>query len=353
MDNNQKRSQMKKNQKAQWLFLTLTNNLIADLGERSQEIIKKRFGLSVEKGETLEKIGTRYEVTRERIRQVIAESLKKVTDKIKEEEFEKVQQRIIFTIDKNNGIIKETDIIKKFNLEETKEANAIKFFVICLQDIYSIEEKGLIEKSWIMSKEILQNVKKIILTAEKIFQKEKKILSEKDIVEKISLLNPSFSSEQILNLLRVSVRVKKNNFNKWGLSTWDEISPKGTRERVYLLLKEKNKPLHFTEIAQLIDKYKIGKKKAHPQTIHNELIKDDRFVLIGRGVYALKEWGYFKGTIKEVIRDILKKYRQPLNKETIVGEVLKIRRVKKATVIINLNNSQLFQKKNNLYELKK
>ncbi len=353
MDNNQKKGQMKKNQKAQWLFLTLANNLVADLGKRSQEIIKKRFGLSINKGETLEKIGLRYGVTRERIRQVITESLKKIVTKIKKEEFEKVQQKIIFTINKNNGIIKETDIIKKFNLKEIKEANAIKFFVICSQDIYSIEEKGLIEKSWLISQEIVQDVKKIILTAEKIFQKEKNILSEKDIVKKINLLNPSFSSEQILNFLRVSVRVKNNNFNKWGLSVWDEINPKGTRERVHLLLKEENKPLHFVEIAQLIDKYKIGKKKAHPQTIHNELIKDNRFVLIGRGVYALKEWGYSKGTIKEVIRDVLKKYHQPMDKEIIIREVLKVRKVKKATVIINLNNSQLFQKKNNLYELKK
>jgi hypothetical protein len=87
--------------------------------------------------------------------------------------------------------------------------------------------------------------------------------------------------------------------------------------------------------------------------VHNELIKDSRFVLIGRGIYAMREWGYQEGTIKNVIKDILSKSEKPLGKEEILEKVMKIRKVKKATVMINLNNKREFAKNNGLYCIKK
>ncbi|HAV11549.1 MAG TPA: hypothetical protein DCX32_03320 [Candidatus Moranbacteria bacterium] len=96
--------------------------------------------------------------------------------------------------------------------------------------------------------------------------------------------------------------------------------------------------MHFKDIAEEIDKSGLNKKKTHPQTVHNELIKDKKFVLVGRGIYALAEWGYEKGTVKDVLEDILKKYPAAMTREEIIKEVLKVRQVKKSTVIINLNN---------------
>jgi DNA-directed RNA polymerase delta subunit len=134
---------------------------------------------------------------------------------------------------------------------------------------------------------------------------------------------------------------------------WTEISPKGTREKVYLILKEGKKPLHFTQIAKLIDQYHLGKRKAHPQTVHNELIKDDRFILVGRGIYALAEWGYSKGTIKDVLTNILEKSSKSLSREELIKKVLEVRKVQKATILINLNNSKIFQKQKDFYSVKK
>ena len=51
--------------------------------------------------------------------------------------------------------------------------------------------------------------------------------------------------------------------------------------------------MHFKEVAEAISKT-FG-KKTHYATCHNELIKDSRFVLVGRGMYALAEWGYQAG----------------------------------------------------------
>jgi hypothetical protein len=334
-------------------FLTLADRMIAGLSERSREIVKKRFGLSSEKGETLEKIGHQYGITRERIRQIISEALKSISEKANQENFLEAEEKIIFTITKNGGIIKESEVIEKFNSDGPEEANAIRFFASCSRRIIEMEEKDILEKSWVLNADIEKEIKKVIAEAQKIIQKEKRLLTDKEIFEKLAVTFPELTQEKAVNYLKVSVRIKKNSFGRWGLSDWMEINPKGTREKVYLILKENKTPLHFTEIAQLIDKFQLGKRKAHPQTVHNELIKDERFVLIGRGIYALREWGYFEGTIREIIELILKKSDKPLTKEEVTEEVLKMRSVKKTTIMINLNNRKFFVKDGEFYSLKK
>ncbi|RPI53593.1 MAG: hypothetical protein EHM49_04165, partial [Deltaproteobacteria bacterium] len=179
-----------------------------------------------------------------------------------------------------------------------------------------------------------------------------KLFSDEEISRKITSKVEGLERERILAYLNVLASIKKNKFGKWGKAHWTEVNPKGTREKIYLVLKEKKKPLHFTEIAALIDKYNLGKKKAHPQTVHNELIKDSRFVLIGRGIYAMREWGYQEGTIKDVLIDILKKKARPMDKEDIIKEVLKARKVKKTTIMINLNNPKFFKKVDGHYSVK-
>jgi hypothetical protein len=84
-------------------------------------------------------------------------------------------------------------------------------------------------------------------------------------------------------------------------------------------------------------------KRAHEATTHNELIKDDRFVLVGRGLYALAEWGYVSGVVRDVIRKVLNKYG-PMTREEIFNKVMKERYVKENTVLVNLQNSTYFKK---------
>lgn len=335
------------------MFFELANGFISPLPERSQDIIRKRFGFISQEGETLEKIGQDYKITRERVRQIITDAIKNISKQDDDEKFKQAENWIVFTIDKNHGIIKEKEIIKKLGSKDFREVNALKLFAQCSKRITEVFEKGTLEKSWVLSKDTVHLVKKIHVESKSILEKEKKPLNDEEILKRIQENIEGMESEQILNFLSVLTEIKKNVFGKWGIKHWDEISPKGTREKIYLILKETKKPLHFTEIALLIDQHKLGKKKAHPQTVHNELIKDERFVLIGRGIYALKQWGYEEGTIKDVLKGILEKSEKPLHRDEIVSEVLKIRKVKKTTVMINLNNEKMFQKKEDLYSVKK
>lgn len=357
MNNNQailsKKLITQKNQEKNASFLILANNLLLNLDKRSQDIIKRRFGLFSDQKETLEKIGEEYNITRERIRQIISEILRNISIDLKNKNLLEAEEKIIFTINENNGIIKKGDIARKFNLDKETEINAVEFFANCSENIFEFEEKGLFKKLWFVSESILADARKVIREAEKIIEEEKKLFTDHEISNKLVSALPHLTKKQTLNFLEVADKIKKNKFEKWGMIDWTEVSPKGTREKVYLVLKEQKKPLHFTEIANFIDKFKLGKRKAHPQTVHNELIKDERFILIGRGIYALSEWGYFEGTIKEVIEKILIINDEPIDKNRIIEEILKIREVKKTTIMINLNNKDYFKKEGEFYSIKK
>jgi len=131
--------------------------------------------------------------------------------------------------------------------------------------------------------------------------------------------------------------------NKWGLTSWPEVNPKSIKDKAYLVLREQHKPLHFTQIAKYIQEFGVNQKSVTTQAVHNELIKDKRFVLIGRGIYALAEWGYTHGTVADTIKDILKE-ESPLHKDEIIKRVLKRRQVKPATIILNLQEKDQFER---------
>ncbi len=332
-------------------FFDLAVLLLNNLPERSREIIKKRYGLSNSKPETLEKIGKDYGITRERVRQIIADSVRKISKLAALQEFNIAEEKIILEIDGRNGIISDKELAEIFGSSQ-KESNAVRFFATCSAKIFETEEKGLIALSWTTSEDVVKKIKEFAGIVKEVLIAAGKPLTEKELMGSISV-DKGYSESQIVNYLKVLAEIAKNRFEKWGFAGWMEINPKGTREKIYLILKEKKVPLHFTEIAVLIDKSGISKKKSHPQTVHNELIKDERFILIGRGIYALKEWGYASGTIKDVLEDILTKSGKPMTKEEILEEVTKARRVKRATVMINLNNNRKFIKKDNKYSLKR
>ena len=130
----------------------------------------------------------------------------------------------------------------------------------------------------------------------------------------------------------------------WGLSKWPSVNPKNIRDKIFVILESRKEPMHFSDIAKEIADSNFKRKNVTVQAIHNELIKDSRFILIGRGIYALSSWGYKKGTISDIIKSVLEKSAEPLTREEIVKQVLKVRKVKETTVLLNLQNKKLFKK---------
>ena len=152
------------------------------------------------------------------------------------------------------------------------------------------------------------------------------------------------AADLLLSYARLTWAIEQNIFGEWGSSNWPTVHPKRMNDKIYLILRQEKKPLHFTAITEKINAAHFDHKVARPASVHNELILDRRFVLVGRGMYALKEWGFERGTVAEVVAGVLR--RNPgLNREQIVEEVLRRRFVKKQTVYLALMNRLLFSRR--------
>jgi DNA-directed RNA polymerase delta subunit len=333
-------------------FSNSLRQLVANLSLRSQEIIFSRYGVFGGNAMTLEEIGKKYHITRERVRQIIREVLKKVREKKNDPIFLQIQEAVVLAVRTNGGIMEEKQLLSALGKGNASEEAAVSFFLQCFDSVVSSEIKGELKFSYALPDFNIESWKAVKNVAIAILKDQKKTFLFDELFEKVKADKKDLSRETFAHHMEVAEEMKQNAFGKWGVAGWKEVSPKGTREKAYLVLKESEKPLHFRDIAKKIDQYKLNKKKTHPQTVHNELIKDSNFVLVGRGIYALAEWGYKKGTVKDVIEEILGHSNKPLSREEILEKVLEVRSVKKSTIVFNLNN--YFSKSNSgAYSIKK
>ena len=164
------------------------------------------------------------------------------------------------------------------------------------------------------------------------------------ILKTAAYLSGEMSEKALFSWVELCRGISQNPFGEWGFVGSPEVSPKGVKDKAYLIFKKEKTPLHFTEVAALINQAAFSGRQAHPQTVHNELIKDPRFVLVGRGTYALSDWGYEPGTVRDVLVSALKKAETGLTKEEIIKTVQAKRLVKENTILLNLQNKKVFKK---------
>jgi len=300
-------------------------DLLSDLTQRQKEILQRRFGLSSQKPQTLQKIGKFFNVTRERIRQIedsLITNLKKSKLKQANVVFKKVENYI-----KNKGgVCREDELLK---LAPKGFENEFNFLLYLNKNIYRSKESDLLYPFWALGCDMKVKIENIVGQMVNKLEKESRPLSENELFVPQSF-KICFAS------LNIAKHIEKGPLGNFGLISWPEIKPRGVRGGAFLALKKQEKPMHFRDIANIIG--------GLPQTVHNELIRDEKFVLVGRGMYGLKEWGYEKGTVLDIIKKILHKSSKPVDKDKIVSLVLNERLVKPSTVLLNLNNKNHFQK---------
>ncbi|MEN8252013.1 MAG: HTH domain-containing protein [Patescibacteria group bacterium] len=321
-------------------FSEVFSVVLADLPPRSQEIVAKRFGIGETNPLTLQAIGDEYGITRERVRQIVQSGLKNVQNADENENLLEVKKVIIAHIEDNDGIISVDGIVSDLGDSGQDEGGAIRFFLESAKEVETVNSKKYQVDDNVIALsdfDIDEWVKIHDLTKQVLDEKQKTYTSER-LSEKITDEHDDVDNKKLENYLFVSRKIGKNPFDKWGLYKWDEISPRGVREKALLIMGEKGEPMHFREIAESIDEYGLGKKgkKSHPQTVHNELIRDDNFVLVGRGVYTLNNDDYVEGTVKDVIENVLKNSDEPLTAEEVIERVLENRDVKPSTIKVNL-----------------
>lgn len=312
--------------------------------DREKEIISRRFGLSGNK-ETLEQIGDMLSITRERVRQLekaILIRLRISAEDGKIPELAPAEKIIIRNLTEMGRVAKISELSEKIFGKKVTEKQKLELSFIgeISGSLAVVEENDKYNNAvgiadYGSEKEIKQKVDEIV----DLIKKNKAPMSIEEIDNNTNYEHP----DHIKAIASISKLLATLN-EQWGLAKWPTVNPKNIRDKIYVVLKEKNEPMHFEEIAKAIKESDFRRKDVTIQAIHNELIKDKRFVLIGRGIYALDTWGYKSGTVSETIVDVLKNAKKPLTREQIVKKVLATRKVKETTILLNLQNKKLFKK---------
>lgn len=318
--------------------------LLATLPVRAQDIINGRFGLVQEKKMTLEAIGKKYKITRERVRQIENYALNHIRKSANYEKESATFEEIRRAIQSLGMLISEEELLETLAKDKLTQ-NYIQFLLVIGKDFNKEKEDEEFKHRWHIDRNLSEKIHDALRNLyEKLGDDE--IMQESEIVssflDHIKDVSDEYKTDEIITRwLSVSKNIGKNPLGEWGRAKSSNIKARGVKDYAYLVIRRHGSPVHFREVARLIGE--VFNKKAHVATTHNELIKDPRFVLVGRGLYALKEWGYQTGIVRDVIRDILKK-EGPLSRQKIVEKVLKERHVKENTVLVNLQNPKFFKK---------
>ncbi len=312
--------------------------------DREKEIISRRFGLNGTK-ETLEQIGEMLSITRERVRQLekaILIRLQISAEENKIPELASAEKILIRNLTEMGRVAKITDLADKvYGKAATPSQKTGIYFIATFSKALTVVEEndkynaavGIAEYG--DEKAIRTKVDEIV----KLIKETKQPMSLDELDSKLNYEHP----DHIKAIASISKLLATLN-GMWGLTKWPAVNPKNIRDKIFVILETKKEPMHFSEIAKEIKDSNFKRKNVTIQAIHNELIKDSRFILIGRGIYALSSWGYKKGTISDIIKSILEKSDKALTREEIVKQVLKVRKVKETTILLNLQNKKLFKK---------
>ena len=320
-----------------------TKRLLSVLPERSRTVLTLRFGLGKNtKRATLEAIGQEYGITRERVRQIENGALAAIRDSeafaLEDAAFKELRGVLLDM----GCIVAEDDLLNALSSNQSVQ-NHLHFLLVVGGIFEQGKESDDFTCRWSADSTVATEVEAALARLyESIGDTE--ILSEAALVdrflEELRDLNEQYKNEEVLKRwLKLYKHLGRNPLGEWGRATSPAIRVKGIRDYAYLAMKRHGSPMHFTEVAKAISD--LFGKRAHTATCHNELIKDKRFVLIGRGLYALTEWGYSRGVVREVIRDILEK-EGPLTREEVIDRVKKERYVKDNTILVNLNDRRYF-----------
>lgn len=328
----------------------LVSNILTGLRSRERDVLVARYGLTNSQisKETLDSVGQRFKVTRERVRQIENATLKKIGKK-HVSQLKPVIKMINAYLSAHGGVAEVEDIAHYLDLDQDKakselDRRALRLIMGAYDKVVPLKKYPLFKEGWTLTKIAQEELLTVQDAIHRVLENSGQVMTEEAIIAQVSQQLTNIDPMLIKGTLRVDPKISLDRKGYWGLISWPLVVPKRIRDKVWLVLDEVGKPLHFEKIAQLIGEKYPGGKPVLSRTVHNELIGDDRFVLVGRGIYALKKWGYKSGVVSDVIKEVLMKAGRPLPVSEIVTAVLQSRQVKKNTIIANLQNRALFHK---------
>lgn len=323
----------------------LAKRLLAAAPERAREVLTRRFGLgAITERETLEAIGDRSSITRERVRQIEAAGLDAIRASKAFKDASSAFEEIAQFIHSLGAIVPEETLLSALGKDE-KSRNRFRFFLMVNSAFSRERETNDFLARWHVDHTTAKHIHNA-LTRLYSSLSDNEVVKEGELLDRfldeLKEVNDAYKNEEVLKRwLTLSKHIGSNPLAEWGRTTAPAIRIKGVRDYAYLAVKRHGAPMHFSDVAKTIGA--LFSKKAHIATTHNELIKDPRFVLVGRGLYALTEWGYRSGVVREVIRETLEQ-KGPMKKDELIKHVKKARFVKDNTILVNLNDSRYFKR---------
>jgi len=325
----------------------LVDNLLLLLSEKEKVVIKKRFDLDGLGRATLEQIGNDFSVTRERVRQIEKSALGKMKRNVFNTSLRNLHDFVMIVVQKNGGLLRKEALVTELKSvlppQSDVDCNNLDLsFVLhegldCVGNTINfhpyVREKSLPDYSLKhASNQIVNQMHKYgdVKDVNRVHHDMKSVFDEMD-----------FDLTKIKSLIGIDKRLTLVDECLVGLLEWRHIHPRTLRDKVLFVLRNQKKPLHFVEIAEKISGAAFDNREVNLQAVHNELIRHPQFVLIGRGIYALAEWGYERGTVAEVIEKILDSGKE-FSQDEIIEMVLEKRRVKKITIVLALKNNKSF-----------
>lgn len=329
--------------------IQILNQLIKLLTPKEDAVIRRRFGFDSQEIETLAKIGQDFKVTRERIRQIQAYGFKKLQRNAQKTNLTALRDWALNLMKESGDIINETTFDNQLRIKYPEYEDMIqelKLSTMLFTEIHYESNKIHFRPHFRKNNISLSEIKNISKIARQILNTEKDVLSHNKMVsmiqEALRKSETNLRKKLILAALKLDRRITVKAATV-SLTKWRHVNPKTLYDKILFILRKEKEPIHFTNITNKIIASDFDKKSVSQQAVHNELINKSDFILVGRGIYALKEWGFQSGTVCEVITRIIQE-QGPLDYEALIDKVLEHRQVKPITVQININNKELFKR---------
>lgn len=335
--------------------LDVVTELLKQLTPKEADVLRRRFGFQSGEPETLETIGQTLNVTRERVRQIQRWAIDRLVKAAHTRHilrgFDAMLQQ---ALEERGGVMLEDELLANLHSHaaDTPQLRAATLFILeyLLRDKFQRHEEMSFKPHWKLLFANTDLLDGTIAAVKEVLRAAGQPLSREEVLQRLEQTDwwkqhsHQLNAGIALSYISISQGIERNPFHEYGLREWGSVVPKRMHDKILLVMRKHGQPMHFHEITQKINEIGFDHRQAYPPTVHNELILNKEYVLVGRGIYALREWGYQPGVVADVLVAILKTTGQPMTREALVDAVLKQRMVKKNTVHLALTNKKLFQR---------
>lgn len=327
----------------------VVSNLLLLLSDKEKEVIRRRFNLDNGRRDTLEDIGRDFSVTRERIRQIEKNALVKMRRNVFNTPLNALHDFVDDRVKKSGGLAREDVLVSELEALCMKPGvfdSSVAHLAFVLHDGIHCTGNTINFYPYVRGGQVSDHSVKYVSS-----QLVNQLHKHGDVrgVDKLhtdlepKLKDVDFSVNTLKSLIDVDKRLTIVEDGLVGLMEWRHIHPRTLRDKILYVLRQHSTPMHFDAIAEKIKAAAFDNRTVNVQAVHNELIRHSQFILIGRGIYALAEWGYERGTVADVVRAILSE-KGELSQDEIVDLVLEKRQVKRITILLALKNGAEFER---------